>query len=69
MQEFLNRLLFEKEKMVNFTAGGWEIKIHIYLFLAVLFSMVYAFVSVVSYYFGITNFVFYEVLAMRMLLL
>lgn len=55
--------------MSSLTASGWGIKIRMYLLLAVLFGIVYALVTAVSYYFGITNFIFYGFLAFGMLLL
>ncbi|MBI2041296.1 MAG: M48 family metalloprotease [DPANN group archaeon] len=47
----------------------WWLKIRMYLLVVVLFGIIYALVSAVSFYLGITNFIFYGALAFGMTLL
>ncbi|MFA5147323.1 MAG: zinc metalloprotease HtpX [Candidatus Omnitrophota bacterium] len=46
----------------------WTLKIRMYLLVAVLFAIVYAVVSMVGYHLGVTNFYFYLVLSLVMML-
>ncbi len=47
----------------------WWLKIRMFLLVVVLFGIIYGLVSAVSFYLGISNFIFYGVLAIGMMLL
>jgi len=46
----------------------WYLRLRMYLLLAVLFAIVYAIISMISYSLGITNFYFYIVLSLGLML-
>ena len=46
----------------------WYLRLRMYLLLAILFAIVYAVISMISYSLGITNFYFYIVLSVGMML-
>ena len=55
--------------MANIAPKTWWLKLRMWLLMTVLFGIVYALVAAVSYILGISNFIFYGVVAIGFTLL
>jgi len=55
--------------MASIAPKTWFLKLRMWLLMTILFGIVYALVAAISFYFGISNFIFYGVVAVGFVLL